>query len=232
MGNENKEALRKELIEEEGLKLEAYIEEISGKWHIGYGHLLQQEQTEAELAVLELGHDEYEIDEWEGFTITIEQAEQLLGVDIQDAIDSLKPKFMDEDLGKLSPARFISIMSMAYQVGGYGVQREFPSFCKAVQEEDWDRAADEMLWRNGLTKKKRSAWYTQTPDRCQEMADMMRTGTFINEEQQEEFTEELDPSKETITKEEFANLVNRVDEILDILKDSQYKPTKKPSRRS
>ena len=229
----NKEALRNELIQEEGLELEAYIESKSQKWHIGYGHLLQQEQTEAELAVLKLEHDEYEIDEWNGFTITIEQAEKLLDVDIQDAIDSLKPKFTDEDLDKLTPARFISIMSMAYQVGGYGVQREFPSFCKAVQEEDWDRAADEMLWRNGLTQKKRSAWYTQTPKRCQEMADMMRTGTFKGEEKETTLTSFAPPTiGESITKEEFMKLANNVNEILDILKDSQYKPTKKPSRRS
>ena len=34
-----------------------------------------------------------------------------------------------------------------------------------------------MLWSNGLKKQRRSAWYKQTPDRCQEMADRMRNGT-------------------------------------------------------
>ena len=45
---------------------------------------------------------------------------------------------------------------------------------KAVKEGDWNRAADEMLWSNGLRKQRRSAWYKQTPNRCQDAADKMR----------------------------------------------------------
>lgn len=174
----NRDELRKHLEHEEGKKLEAYIEKKSGLWHIGYGHLLQQEQTPAECAILGIDDDDYDVDNWEGFTITDEQCDALLQVDIQDAVDSLLPRWTEEDLDKLAPDRYIALISMAFQMGGWKIQKGFPSFCAAVDNEDWDRAADEMMWRNGLKKQNRSAWYVQTPARCQQMSDAMRYGTF------------------------------------------------------
>ena len=180
--NENRDALRKHLILEEGLKLESYIEKKSGKWHIAYGHLLEQEQHDEELKVMGL---EDELDEWKGFTVTQEQADKLLTIDIDDALESLEPTkryagWTDDELDALDPERFIALISMAFQMGGFGVRSKFPSFVKAMKSADWDRAADEMLWSNGLKKQKRSAWYAETPKRCQEMADRMRGETTID----------------------------------------------------
>lgn len=170
----NLEALQAHIAEEEGLKLVAYMDTL-GKYHIGYGHLLDQDQTDAELEIMGL---EEERESWEGFTITEEQAKELRDVDIQEAVESLAPTFEERDLEMLTPDRYIAIISMSFQMGGFGIQKRFPAFCKAVHDEDWDRAADEMMWRDGLKKQKHSLWYTQTPHRCQRMADAMRTGSF------------------------------------------------------
>ena len=167
-------ALRALLVKEEGCELVAYLEKKSQKMHVGYGHLLEQEQTNDELAVLEL---EDELDDWTGFTITQDQADKLLNVDISDAIVSLAPAFTPEELEELDEARYIALLSMSFQLGGYGVQR-FTSMVEAIQEEDWERAADEMIWRDATKKIKRSAWYTQTTDRCLAASEAMRTGSF------------------------------------------------------
>ena len=200
---QNREHLKKHLKAEEGLKLQAYPEKISGLWHIGYGHLLQgQDQTDAELDIMGL---EEEPNTWEGFTITHAQADALLEQDIQDAVASLAPTWSENDLQALNPNRFIALIAMAFQIGGYGVQRKFPAFVQAVQNADWNRAADEMLWRNGLKKQKRSAWYTQTPTRCQTMATAMRTGTGLIESR-ESTQEGTYISEETPTQALFESL--------------------------
>lgn len=175
----NIEILKKHLVVEEGVKNESYLEPISGKWHIAIGHLLDVQQSEEELQVM--GLDD-ELEDWEGFQLAGDQCYELLDIDIQDAIDSLAPKFSEDELMSLAPARFISIIAMSFQVGGYGVQRKFPSFCEAVKGKDWQRAADEMMWSNGLKKQRRSAWHKQTATRCEEAADMMLTGVIIGEE--------------------------------------------------
>ena len=171
----NKERLAEDTRHEEGLEIEAYIDKISKKWHIAYGHLLDQVQTDAELEIMGI---EEEPDSWEGFSVTKEQAEALLYQDIEDAIVSLAPTWTEDDLEALDTERYIALISMTYQMGGHKVQNGFPAFTQAVLNEDWDRAADEMMWRDGLKKQKRSAWYRQTPDRCQRMANRMRTGVI------------------------------------------------------
>ena len=176
----NKEILAQEIRDDEGLKLIAYPGPKTKKLHIGYGHLLEQEQHEEELRAIGL---EDELDDWTGFEITKEQAEALLFIDIEDAIEGLYPSkkyigWTEEQLDELDPERYIALLSMAFQLGGEGVRRKFPSFVKAVKSEDWERAADEMLWSNGLKKQRRSQWYKDTPDRCQLMADRMRKGVI------------------------------------------------------
>ena len=176
----NKEILAQEIRDDEGLRLEAYPGPKTKKLHIGYGHLLEQEQHDEELRAMGL---EDELDDWTGFTITEEQAEALLFIDIEDAIEGLAPTkrytgWTEEELEALDPERYIALISMAFQLGGYGVRRKFPAFVEAVKNEDWDRAADEMLWSNGLLKQRRSQWYKDTSDRCQLMSDRMRAGVI------------------------------------------------------
>lgn len=158
----------------EVVKVDAYLDEESQLMHIAYGHLLEQQQTPEELSVMGI---EDELHDWNGFSISIDQANRLLEIDIKDAIDQLKPTFDDEFMQTLTQDRYTALVGMSYQLGGYGVQR-WKGMCNAILNGDWDRASDEMLWSDGTKKVKRSAWYTQTQDRCEKAAHAMRTGSF------------------------------------------------------
>lgn len=169
------ELLRAEIVEEEGEEEEAY-KDSEGLWTVGIGHLLDDDQSPEELAIL--GLDD-ELDDWEGFKINKEQMDKLFDLDVQTAIDDLSPSFVPEDLAHLNDVRYAVIVSMSFQMGGPRV-RKFKNFIKAVKRQDWERASLEMVYANPDTKR-RSRWYTQTPDRCQRAADAMRTGSFGGE---------------------------------------------------
>ena len=187
----NREILKAEVRSDEGFDDTTYPGPVTGLPHIGYGHLLSEEQTDEELQAM--GLDD-ELEDWTGHKISVEQAERLLDIDIDDAMESLSPTWTVADLEALDTERFIALMSMAYQMSGYKIQKKFPSFVKAMKEGDYDRAADEMLWSNGLRKERRSAWYQQTPERCQEMADRMRNGTEAVESPESEALQESSPA--------------------------------------
>ena len=179
-----KTLLKTILEEEEGLKLTTYPGPVTGLPHIGIGHLLGQEQDERELRILGL---EDELEDWTDFTITTDQAYQLLDYDIDQSIERL-PLILDErTLETIGESRRTVLCLMEFQMGVGGIQK-FKSFLQALKDGDWDRAADEMLWSNGLRKQRRSAWYQQTPDRCQEMADIIRSGVIQGKGVQEEGT--------------------------------------------
>lgn len=170
------ELLKKVLEFEEGLKLNAY-KDSEGIWHIGYGHNLEIDQTPEELKVLGPEfvkfYDE-ERHDFEVLSITQEQADALLMVDVDDAIDDLHPAFTKDDVNKLNDARYVILISMAFQMGGGGV-RKFKNFILAVKEERWDDAANEMLFADPEVGRK-SRWFIKTPKRCQRAADAMRLG--------------------------------------------------------
>jgi len=168
----NNELLRQLLIEEEGTCLEAY-KDSEDIWTIAIGHNLEVDQSPEELAIL--GLDD-ELDDWDGFNITEEQAFKLFDLDVEEAINDLYPAFTDAELSKLNDTRYAVIVSMVFQMGGAGV-RKFKNFVKAVKTEDWDTAALEMIYANPKVKRY-SKWYLQTPERCRRAADAMKTGSF------------------------------------------------------
>ena len=180
----NKESLEHMLKEEEGFRSEEYPDPNGKSTCIGYGHKLTENgvtvaQSPEELGAMGL---EEELDDWSTLTITEEQGEALLQVDIEDAIESLESSkkykgFTEEELEALDPERFIAIINMAFQMGGAGIRQKYPSFVKAMHAKDYNWAADEMLWSNGKVRKKHSLWYQQTPTRCQLMSDMIRHGS-------------------------------------------------------
>ena len=179
------EFLRQLLIDEEGFELEAY-KDSEDIWTIGIGHNLETDQTPEELEIM--GIDD-ELEDWEGFTITEEQAFELFALDVEEARNDLYPAFTGDDLLKLNETRFAIIVSMVFQMGGAGV-RKFKNFVKAVKTEDWDTAAEEMIYANPKVKR-HSKWYTQTPERCLRAAAAMRAGSF------EENHAETPPADET-----------------------------------
>ena len=173
MASERLDLLKRLLVDEEGYNPVAHS--VKGKMHIGYGHLLDQDQTEEELEIMGL---EDELDDWTGFELNDEQCERLFEIDVDDAQEDALMVFSQDVLDALNPARWAVIISMLFQMG-VGSVKKFKSFIAAIVSGDWQRASDEMLWSNGLRKKKRSIWYTQSPTRCQEAADAMRDGYFI-----------------------------------------------------
>lgn len=166
--------LRELLIEEEGFKCIAY-KDSEGIWTIGIGHNLEEEQSPEELAILGLTA---ELEDWEGFEITEEQAFELFDLDVEEALNDLYPAFTDEDVETLNETRHAILVSMVFQMGGPRV-RKFKNFIKAVKAEDWEDAALEMIYADPAVER-HSRWYTQTPERCQRAADAMRTGCFEN----------------------------------------------------
>lgn len=67
-----------------------------------------------------------------------------------------------------NPARRDILTSMAYQIGGAGLER-FNNMLAAIKLEDWDAAAREML---------NSTWAKQGADRACRHATVMRTGIW------------------------------------------------------
>ena len=217
------DALKEHIRKDEGCpknkdsEIVAYFEEVSEMWHIAYGHLLDTEQSIRELKAM--GLDD-ELDNWEGFIITEEQAEELLNIDIDDALTMLKLSFDESELEKLDTVRFISLFSMSYQLGSVV---KFPAMVSAIKREDWDRAADEMLWSCGVKKTKRSQWYKDTPKRCQKMADAMRWGTWEGEPKAIQQKPVENPDREELTNDEtFTKVIGEMREGLNEL-ESLYK---------
>lgn len=60
------------------------------------------------------------------------------------------------------------IVCMAYQLGTQGVAN-FKKMIAAIEDRDYAEAAAQML---------DSGWHKQTPERCERMARMMRTGIW------------------------------------------------------
>ena len=164
----NNDLLRRLLIDEEGIDLEA--KKVKGIWHVGIGHNLEIDQTEEELEVLG------EFDDPGQVTLTEDEAYTLFDIDVQDALEDVALVFSQEELDALGETRRAIVLSMVFQMGGAGV-RKFKNFVSTVKASDFDTASDEMLYAN-VQAKRRSAWYKQTPERCQRAADAMRVGYF------------------------------------------------------
>ena len=150
----------------------AYLDEVSGKWHIAFGHLLEQEQHEAELNAMGI---EDELDDWKGFEINLHAANLLLEIDIHEAVESLTRTFGEELVNSLTQDRYTALVGMAYQMGS--VDR-FKKMCGYIRAGDWAKAADEIEWSDGEKKVRRSAFYKQTKDRCIKAANAVRHGYF------------------------------------------------------
>jgi GH24 family phage-related lysozyme (muramidase) len=116
-----------------------------GKATIGYGHLLTEEDDFVEGIIYD--KDILEDLFEKDFAIAVKGAEELLkGYDI-----ALIAKEV--------------IIEMVFQLGKTGVSK-FKNMFAALKEHDYSRAAAEML---------NSAWYRQTPSRCEELSDLMKS---------------------------------------------------------
>ena len=97
--------------------------------------------------------------------ITIEEAKYLRDNRVRWRDEELSQRDWYRNLA--GPRKWV-IVNMSYQLGVEGV-RKFHKMIAAIVKEDWNTAADEML---------NSAWHTQTPKRCEELAAQMRNGSY------------------------------------------------------
>ena len=138
------EELKDRIKEHEGFRNVVYKDSL-GFATIGYGHLVKKDDpfVEGHTYSQKLLNDYFEID----FTNAVVGAEKLLG---------------NQDMNYKAKC---VIIEMVFQLGMTGVSK-FKNTLKAVKEEDWDTAADEML---------DSVWAEQTPERANELSSTMRS---------------------------------------------------------
>jgi len=139
--------LKERIKEHEGYVSTVYKDSL-GFATIGYGHLIvdgdpYEEGQDYSKVILD---EQFEKD----FDIALSGAEKILGVSDMN----FKAKCV--------------IIEMVFQLGIGGVSK-FKKALKAVDEEDWDTAADEML---------DSKWSKQTPERAAELSSTMRSCKF------------------------------------------------------
>lgn len=105
------------------------------------------------------------IDPKKGGGISSDESRYLLANDIRKwmAIAGQWPWF-----DSLDWARQGVIICMLHQLGARGVAN-FRKMLSALARNDYEAAADEML---------DSGWHKQTPERCERMAEIMRTGVW------------------------------------------------------
>ena len=138
------EELKDRIKEHEGFRNIIYKDSL-GFATIGYGHLVKKDDpfVEGHTYSQKLLNDYFELD----FTNAVMGAERLLG----NQAMNYKAKCV--------------IIEMVFQLGMTGVSK-FKNTLKAVKEENWDTAADEML---------DSVWAEQTPERANELSSTMRS---------------------------------------------------------
>jgi lysozyme len=97
-------------------------------------------------------------------TITQGMAERLLDADIKVAVDSCKALYPHFD--EASDNRQDALINFVFNVGIVGA-RKFKQATKAINEEDWVRAAFEM---------KDSDWFSQVGNRATEICKVIQEG--------------------------------------------------------
>ena len=136
--------LKASIKEQEGNVNTVYKDSL-GFATIGYGHLIidgdpYEEGQEYSKIILDQQFDE-------DFDNALSGAEKILGT------------------GDINFKAKCVIIEMVFQLGIGGVSK-FKKTLKAISEEDWDTAADEML---------DSRWATQTPKRATELSSIIRS---------------------------------------------------------
>jgi len=144
------EKLKARIRPKEGLKLEPY-KCPTGHWTIGYGHNLEIDMANYH---------------WinEKKKISVKDAEFLLAADVAVAIGNLHrvlPKFKT-----YSEPRQIALLDMMFNLG-IGTFLEFVRMIAAIEAEDWDEAARQVI---------ASKYAKQVGPRATEVSQMLKEG--------------------------------------------------------
>ncbi len=122
--------------------------------------------------------------------ITDAMGERLLDITLATAEAACKRLFPRFD--SLDIVRQDALVDVTLNMGEAKIRKLFPSFVKAVNRQDWQRAADELKYSDGLKKDKLSPYWTQLhgdPDgkddgrleRPEEIYKMLTAGTGSKE---------------------------------------------------
>ena len=139
----NIERLKNQIEKHEGKRRKAY-EDTLGNWTIGIGHLIKLPDEEY---LLKANLKDYEI-------------EHLFNTDLNQAINDAR-NFIGES--SINETAFEVIVNMAFNLG-YPKLSQFVKLQKALQENDYTKASQEML---------NSRWAKQVPNRASELALIM-----------------------------------------------------------
>ena len=139
--------LQEDLEDDEGVVYEIYLDHL-GLPTFGIGHLVREEDPEHGWDVGEPVSEERVAEVFESdIRITIEDCEHLYD-DFHDLPDEAK----------------LIIANMCFNLG-YPRFSKFKGMKAAVDDRDWNRAADEMV---------DSRWYNQVPKRAERLVQRMR----------------------------------------------------------
>ena len=128
MDRTQKALLRRELLRDEGVRLEAYRDTL-GNWTIGVGHLLGDAPRMTR--------------------ITQQEADALLDYDI-DSAEALAMTLVPNPDARATGSRWRAIVNMTFNLGPRLAQ--FHKFLAALDHSQWDAAADEMLQSKWATQ--------------------------------------------------------------------------------
>jgi len=142
------EDLKNRIKRHEGFLDRVYMD-ILGKATIGYGHLLTEEDDFVEGVIYD--KDILEALFEKDFNKAVQGAEELL----KDILRGYDIALVAKEV----------IIEMVFQLGKTGVSK-FKKMFEALKNNDYSRAAAEML---------NSAWYRQTPSRCEELSNLMKS---------------------------------------------------------
>jgi len=140
----NIERLKKTLIEDEGIRYQAYKDHL-GNWTIGIGHLIKKEEDYLIHRERPLLNSEIDV---------------IFNIDLKQAIDDAR-KFIDEK--SIDEIAFEIVVNMAFNLGLPKLSH-FKKFQQALQNKDYKLASQEML---------DSRWAKQVPNRAGKLSLLM-----------------------------------------------------------
>jgi lysozyme len=154
--------LRQQLRIDEGLRLKPY-RCTSGLWTIGYGWQIAAHQFPDDIASYFRLHG----------AITEDMAERLLWISMGAA--SLQCHGVFTDFHLFTERRQQALVNLMFNVG-VGTFCSFRKMVKAISGGDWQRAADELMYVDGVIKDKLSGYYQQTGKRAKRIVAELREG--------------------------------------------------------
>lgn len=142
-----KDKLREELADDEGCKLEIYLDHL-GLPTFGIGHLVREDDPEHGQPV--------------GTPVSDERVRQVFALDIAVTLEDCKRLY--DDFDDLPEEAQLVIANMCFNLG-YPRLSKFKGMKAGVDAREWNRAADEMV---------DSRWHDQVPNRAKRLVKRMR----------------------------------------------------------